>query len=152
MKVIVCIIISIFIITYYASLADCLEVKLISPIGAVARSTIPGWGQFYTHDKLQGVIVFLSVGIMSGVGAYAYMEYQDYYSKYRPAALSGSSQANFYYEKANDFNKLSQFLFYTAAGIWAYGAIDSYIDAHIYNARIQASMIDVDSTRFNSLK
>jgi len=144
--------ISILLLTLSTSLVEGLEIKLISPIGAVARSTIPGWGQFYTHDKLQGVIVFLSVGIIGGFGIYADAEYRDYYNKYRPAALNDSVQANFYFEKANDYYKLSRFLFYAAAGIWAYGAIDSYIDANIYNARIQASMIDVDSDRFNSLK
>ena len=145
--------ISILILTLSASLVEGLEVKLISPIGAVARSTIPGWGQFYTHDKLQGVIVFLSVGIIGGFGIYTDAEYRDYYyNKYRPAALADSAQSNSYFEKANDYYKLSRFLLYAAAGIWAYGAVDSYIDANIYNARVQASMIDLDSDRFNSLK
>ena len=47
------------------------EIRLISPIGAAARSVIPGWGQVYTRSKLQGAIVFLSVGLLAGGGVRA---------------------------------------------------------------------------------
>jgi hypothetical protein len=147
--------ISILIMSLSANFVEGIEVKLISPIGAVARSAIPGWGQFYTHDRLSGVIIFLSIGIVGGFGIQADAEYRDYYyNKYRPEALTSpnSSKANSYFTKANDYYKLSRFLLYTAAGIWTYATLDSYVDAHIYNARIQSSMIDVDSDRFKPLK
>jgi len=152
-KTSVCITIFILILSLSASAVDIVEIKLISPIGAVARSVVPGWGQFYTHDKLQGVAVLLSVGILSGLGIKTDAQYRDYYyNKYRPAVYSGSSQAASYFSKSNDYYKLSRFLLYAAAGIWAYAAIDAYIDAHIYNARKQSAMIDVNSERLQKLK
>ena len=60
------IILILLILSLSVSATDVIEIKLISPIGAIARAVVPGWGQFYTHDKLQGVVVFLSVGILSG--------------------------------------------------------------------------------------
>jgi len=152
-KISVCVTIFILILSLSASAVDIVEIRLISPIGAVARSVVPGWGQFYTHDKLQGAVIFLSVGVLSGLGIKADAQYRDYYyNKYRPSVFSGSNQANSYFSKSNDYYKLSRFLLYTAAGIWAYAAIDAYIDAHIYNARKQSAMIDVNSERLQKLK
>ena len=152
-KTTVCVTIFILILSLSVSAADILEVKLISPIGAIARSVVPGWGQFYTHNSLQGVAVFLSVGILSGLGIKTDAQYRDYYyNKYRPAVFSGSSQAASYFSKSNDYYKLSRFLLYAAAGIWAYSAVEAYIDAHIYNARKQSAMIDVNSERLQKLK
>jgi hypothetical protein len=151
-KTAICATVFIFIFSLSAICND-VEIKLISPIGAVARSVIPGWGQFYTHDKLQGVAIFLSVGILGGLGIQTDAQYRDYYyNKYRPAVFSGSSQAASYFSKSNDYYKLSRFMLYTAAGIWAYGIIDAYVDAHIYNARKQSEMINVNSERLQTIK
>ena len=78
--------------------------------------------------------------------------YRDYYGKYRNAVYSDSSQAVFYYGKANDYYKLSRFLFYTAAGIWAYSVINAYVDAHIYNAQQQIKMLDINDKQLQMLK
>ncbi|MGB9596988.1 MAG: DUF5683 domain-containing protein [Candidatus Poribacteria bacterium] len=128
------------------------EIKLISPIGAIARSAIPGWGQFYTHNKFQGILVFLSVSALGGLGLRTDAEYRSYYKQYKESVYSGSDQSPYYYDKANDYYKLSQFFLYTAVGIWVYSAVDSYIEAHIYNARVQSSAIDVDSQRLQTIK
>jgi hypothetical protein len=155
-KITVCvtiIILILLILSLSVSATDVIEIRLVSPIGAVARSVVPGWGQFYTHDKLQGVAVLLSVGILGGLGIKEDAQYRDYYyNKYRPAVFSGSSQAASYFSKSNDYYKLSRFLLYAAAGIWAYSAVEAYIDAHIYNARKQSAMIDVNSERLQKLK
>jgi hypothetical protein len=133
--------------------ADGSEVKLISPIGAAIRSVVPGWGQFYTHSKLEGVLVFLSVGVLTGSGVQMDARYRDLYNnEYRPAVLSGSSDADFYFDESNQYYKLSRFLFYTAAGIWAYSVIDAYVDAHIYNAKQQARSLDIDNKGLEQLK
>lgn len=144
----------ILIIFVFAGMSsEALEIKLISPIGAVARSIIPGWGQFYTHDKLQGVIVFLSVSIIGSLGIQEDAEYRHYYNDfYRQAVYSGSDKANYYFDKANDYYKLSRFLLYTAAGIWAYSAIDAYIDAHMYNAKQQVIILGINDERLKPLK
>ncbi len=129
------------------------EIRLISPIGAVTRSIVPGWGQFYTHDKLQGVLVFLSVSIIGGLGIKEDAEYRRYYNDfYKPAVYSESDKASYYFDKANDYYKLSRFLLYTAAGIWAYSAIDAYIDAHMYNAKQQILILGIDGERLKPLK
>lgn len=135
------------------SYAESLEVKLISPMGAAARSIIPGWGQIYTRDKLQGVIIFLSVGVLSGGGVRADAIYRHFYdNEYSPAVLSGSDQADFYFDKSNQYYKLSRFLLYAAAGIWAYSIMDAYVDAHIYNSRQQVKMLDIDDGNVRELK
>ncbi len=124
------------------------EIRLISPIGAVARSIVPGWGQFYTHDKLQGTLIFLSVSIIGSFGIKEDAEYRRYYNDfYKQAVYSESSQASYYFDKANDYYKLSRFLLYTAAGIWAYSAIDAYIDAQIYNAKQKVLILGIDDGR-----
>lgn len=142
-------------VLFLSILANCVEsseVRLISPIGAVSRSVIPGWGQFYTHSKLKGIIVFLSVGILSVGGVQVDATYRDYYNKYRDAVFNDSSQADSYFDRSNQYYKLSRFLLYTAAGIWAYSIIDSYVDAHIYNAQQQSKTLDIDDERLQQLK
>jgi TM2 domain-containing membrane protein YozV len=142
-------------VLFLSILTNCVEsseVRLISPIGAVSRSVIPGWGQFYTHNKLKGIIVFLSVGILGVGGVQVDTTYRDYYNKYRNAVFTDSSQADFYFDRSNQYYKLSRFLLYTAAGIWAYSIIDSYVDAHIYNAQQQSKMLDIDDERLQQLK
>ncbi len=156
MKITICIVITYLIlslstVSVIGSVGD-VEIKLISPIGAIARSVIPGWGQLYTHNKFQGLLVFLSVSALSGLGIQTDAEYRSYYNQYKELVYSGSDQSPYYYDKANDYYKLSRFFIYTAAGIWVYSAINSYIDAHIYNARIQSSAIDIDSQRLQMIK
>jgi len=129
------------------------EIKFISPIGAVARSAIPGWGQVYTKHFFKGVIVFLSIGALGAGGLEADAIYRDYYNnKYAPAVLSDSDKANFYFDKSNQYFKLSRFLLYAAGGIWAYSIIDAYIDAHIYNAEQQIKMLKIDDEKLQQLK
>jgi len=129
------------------------EIRLISPIGAAARSIIPGWGQVYTRSKIQGVVVFLSIGLIAGGGARAYAIHQDFYNnRYVPAVLAESDQADFYYDRSNQYFKLYRFLVGTAAGIWAYSALDAYVDAHIYNARQRARILDIDDKGLRQLK
>ena len=133
--------------------AESSEIRLISPIGAATRSVIPGWGQIYTRSKLEGVFVFLSVGLLSGSGMSARAKYLDIYNnQYTPAALAGSDQEDFYFDRANQYSKLSRFLFYTAAGIWAYSVLDAYVDAHIYNAQQQVDMLHIDDESLQQLK
>jgi hypothetical protein len=134
------------------SCVESLEIKLISPIGAAVRSIIPGWGQVYTRDKLGGAIIFLSVGVLSGGGIQANDKYLSFYDSYRDAVLADSGEADFYFDRSNQYYKLSRFLLYTAAGIWAYSIMDAYVDAHIYNARQQARMIDIKDERLRQLR
>lgn len=133
------------------------EIRFISPIGAAARSVIPGWGQIYTRNKLGGVVIFVSVGILAGSGVLADAEYRHYYyDKYTPAVvdpdLVDPNLAADFYDRSNQYYKLSRFLLYTAAGIWVYSIIDAYVDAHIYNARQQMRMLDIDDGRLRQLK
>ena len=137
-------------------LADCVEsseLELISPIGAVSRSIIPGWGQVYTHSKLEGAVVFVSIGLLTGGGLEADRIYRRIYNNdYTPAILADSSEAASYFDEANQYYKLSRFLLYTAAGIWAYSIIDAYIDAHVFNARQQTKALDIDDSEVLQIK
>lgn len=133
--------------------AETSEVRLISPIGAAARSIVPGWGQIYTHSRLEGAIILLSVGILVSGGLRANDTYLNFYNdKYSPAVLADSNQADFYFDRSNQYYKLSRFLLYTAAGIWAYSIMDAYVGAHIYNAKQQVRMLDIDDKRLRQLK
>jgi hypothetical protein len=132
---------------------ESLEIRLISPIGAATRSIVPGWGQIYTDNKLKGIVIFLSVGILAGSGIRSDAIYRDIYNNdYTPAILDDSDQADYYFDRSNQYYKLSRFLLYTAAGIWAYSAIDAYVDAHIYNAQQQVKMLEIDDRRLLELK
>ena len=141
---------------FFSILTGCVEsseIKLISPIGAATRSIIPGWGQIYTHSKVEGVIIFLSVGALFGGGARADSIYRDYYNnRYTPAVYAGSDQADFYFDRSNQYYKMSRFLLYAAAGIWAYSMLDAYADAHFYNARQQAEALDIDDGSLRQLR
>ncbi len=141
---------------FLSILTDCAEsseIRLVSPMGAAARSVIPGWGQIYTRSKIQGVIVFLSVGLFAAGGVRADAIYRDFYNnKYTPAVLTDSDQADFYYDRSNQYFKLSRFLLAAAGGIWLYSALDAYVDAQIYNARQRASVLDIDDGSLRQLK
>ena len=126
---------------------------MISPMGAAARSVIPGWGQIYTRSKVQGVAVFLSVGLLAAGGMRADAIYRDYYNnRYIPAVFADSDQADSYFDRSNQYFKLSRFLLYAAGGIWAYGALDAYVDAHIYNARQRSKILHIDDGSLRELK
>ena len=106
-----------------------------------------------TRSKLEGVIVFLSVGLLSSGGMRAHAIYRDYYNnKYTPAVLAESDKADVYLDRANQYYKLSRFLLYSAAGIWAYSVLDAYVDAHIYNAQQQVDMLHIDDGSLQQLK
>ena len=141
---------------FFSILTDCVEgseIRLISPIGAAARSVVPGWGQVYTHSKLEGIVVFLAVGALASGGVRADAIYRDYYNnKYTPAVHAGSDQADFYFDRSNQYYKLSRFLLYAAGGIWAYSVLDAYVDAHIYNAQRQAEVLHIDDGSLQQLR
>lgn len=141
---------------FLSIVTDCVEsaeIKFISPIGAVSRSIVPGWGQVYTHHKFKGALVFLSVVILGSSGVRTDSIYRDYYdNKYRLAVESDSGDADYYFDRSNQYYKLSRFLLYSAAGVWAYSIIDSYVDAHIYNAQQQIEVLRVDDGKIQQLK
>ena len=140
-------------LSIFTGCVESLEIKLISPIGAATRSIVPGWGQIYTQNKLKGAIIFLSVGILAGSGIRSDAIYRDIYDNdYKAAILTDSGQADYYFDRSNQYYKLSRFLLYTAAGIWAYSIIDAYVDAHLYNAQQQAEMLEINDEGLLELK
>lgn len=124
-------------------------VHLVSPIGAVGRSVIPGWGQFYAHNRLPGAVAFLGTsGLLIGAWM-AHQSFQDIYNNdYVPIAIKdrNSPEAIFQYNRANQRFKLRQFFLLTAAGVWAYSMIDSYVSANLYNAKVKANRL-IDDTK-----
>ena len=95
----------------------------------------------------------MSIGILGAAGAKTDATYRDYYNnKYTPAVLDDSDLADYYFDEANQYYKLSRFLLYTAGGIWAYSIVDAYIDAHVYNAKQQMKMLQIDDNKIKELK
>ena len=140
-------------LSIFTNCVECSEIRFISPIGAATRSIIPGWGQVYTSQKLQGAVAFLAVGILFGGAVQANATSRNIYNdKYVPAFLADSSQADFHFDRANQYHKLSRFLLYAGAGIWGYSIIDAYIDAHVHNARLQVRMLDIDDGGIQQLR
>ena len=129
--------------------------RLISPIGAVARSAVlPGWGQFYAHKRFLGTTAFVSTGGLLIGALVTHQSFQDVYNnEYVPVALNDpeSPEAVFQYNRANQRYKLRQFFLFAAAGVWAYSLIDSYVGANLYNAETKANQLIDDMKRIEKL-
>lgn len=128
------------------------SVRLISPYGAVARSAvIPGWGQYHARNYLQSVFSFSGVcASLAGV-AMTHFSFREIYDKeYLPLAVKNrkSKAALIAYDRANQKYRVRQFLLYSAAGIWAYSIIDSYVAANLYNALTKSRLIIEESKAF----
>jgi len=121
------------------------ELELISPLGAVIRSSLlPGYGQVYTGKKVQGVVSFITTCSFLTSSFIVRSSYKDiYYNKYIPAANENlySPETSDYYNQANQKYKLSQFFLFTGLGFWAYSLIDSYVEANFYNAELKADRL-----------
>ena len=131
------------------------DLRLISPIGAVVRSAIlPGWGQFYAHNRFLGTTSFVGAsGLLVGA-LITHQSFQDVYNnEYVPVALidDQSPEAIFQYNRANQRYKLRQFFLFAAAGVWAYSLIDSYVGANLYNAETKADQLIDDMKRIERL-
>ncbi len=131
------------------------SVRLISPIGTMARSTVfPGWGQFHSRNYFRGGLVLLGIG-SSAVGAF--LAHQSFATQYNNYVLTASYDPDdsdtvlASYDKANQKYKLKMFFIYTGIGIWAYSIIDSYVSANFYNATSQIRSIQEDAQNIEKL-
>ena len=132
------------------------EIRLVSPTGASIRSIfVPGWGQIYTENKIKGGILFVSTGALFTSGFIARSAYKEVYENdYRPAARKdiNSPESKKYYNQANQRYKLMKFLFFTSVGVWAYCAIDAYVNANIYNAQAKSGGLLEDVKKIEELE
>ena len=131
------------------------DLRLVSPIGAVGRSAVlPGWGQFYAHNRLLGATSFVGTsGLLIGA-LITHQSFQDVYNNaYVPVASNNpeSPEAVFQYNRANQRFKLRQFFLFAAAGVWAYSLIDSYVGANLYNAEAKAGQLIDDMKQLEEL-
>ena len=131
------------------------DLRLVSPIGAIGRSAVlPGWGQFYAHNRFLGVTSFLGTsGLLIGA-LITHQSFRDVYNnEYVPVALKDpqSPEALFQYNRANQLYKLQQFFLFAAAGVWAYSLIDSYVGANLYNAEAKANQLIDDMEQLEEL-
>lgn len=131
------------------------EIRLVSPIGAAVRSAfLPGWGQIYTESKIRGSILFVSCGAILAGGFISRKSYQNIYQDYKntaealdnPHECKNLQECKDLYDKANQHFKLSQFLFFSSIGVWAYGIIDSYVNGNFYNAQVKSEKL-LDDTK-----
>lgn len=131
------------------------DLRLVSPIGAVARSAVlPGWGQFHAHKRVLGATSFVgATGFLIGALITDQFFRDVYNNEYVPVALidDKSPEALFQYNRANQRYKLRQFFLFAAAGVWAYSLIDSYVGANLYNAEAKANQLIEDMKRLEAL-
>jgi len=132
------------------------EINLTSPIGAAVRSAfLPGWGQIYTESEIRGSILFISCGSLIAGGFISRNFYQNAYQEYKDIAWESlenpqdknlQERKDLLFDKANQRFKLSQFLFFTSIGVWAYGIIDSYVNGNFYNVQVKSERL-LDDTK-----
>lgn len=100
--------------------------KMVSSGGTMARSIIPGWGQFYTGYKTKG---YLFAG-----GALTSLALTLFYVKQAYTAEDYYNQASPYEKKAK-YDEAKQFATYrnvfvgVTVAVWAAGCIDAYFDS-----------------------
>jgi TM2 domain-containing membrane protein YozV len=138
------------------------EMRLVSPIGAAVRSAfLPGWGQIYTESKIRGSILFVSCGAILAGGFISRKSYQSFYRDYTDVASKAlknpqdkdlKEREEPLYDKANQRFKLSQFLFFSSIGVWAYGIIDSYINGNFYNAQAKSKKLLDDTKKIENME
>jgi len=132
------------------------EIRLVSPAGASIRSIfLPGWGQIYTESRIKGGILFVSAGALLTSGFIARSAYKEVYENdYQPAARKNvnSPEAQEFYNQANQRYKLMKFFFFASIGVWAYGVVDSYVSANIYNAQAKSGELLEDVKKIEELE
>jgi len=137
------------------------EMRLVSPIGAAVRSAfLPGWGQIYTESKIRGSILFVSSGAILAGGFISRKSYQNFYQDYKntaealdtPQECKNLKECQDLYDKANQRFKLSQFLFFSSIGVWAYGIIDSYVNGNFYNAQVKSEKLRDDTKKIENME
>ena len=138
------------------------EIRLVSPMGASVRSAfLPGWGQIYTENTIRGGILFVSFGALLTSSFEARRSYQDIYREYKGVAWQAldapqnkelQERKELLFERSNQRFKLSQFLFFSSLGIWAYGIIDSYVNGNFYNARVKSEKLLYDTKKIENME
>jgi len=132
------------------------QTRLVSPVGASIRATfLPGWGQIYTDSKIKGGMIFISTGALLTSGFIFRSDYQKVYQDYLDAYEDfgeSSNQTKKLYDEANQRYKLMKFFFFASVGVWAYGIIDSYVNANIYNAQAKSGELLDDVKRIEELE
>jgi len=129
--------------------------RLISPVGSVVRSVIiPGWGQIHAQNYVSGSFSFLgTTGLLVG-GLVSHRSFRQIYDKeYAPVAKvnSKSPAALSIYGRVNQVYKIRQFFLLTAAGVWAYSIVDSYVAANLRNARSKSQVLLRDVVKIEKL-
>jgi len=131
-----------------------------SPSGALWRSVIPGWGQYYNEEYWKAPILFGSAVGLSGLIVYFNSEYQNYSDQLENATKKGSKipiesvedLSDTYFpitkSKLTDFeirqikgNKESfrdsrDMMAFYLLGIYIISAVDAYVGAHLYDFNV----------------
>ena len=129
--------------------------RLVSPVGSVVRSVvIPGWGQIHAQNYVSGSFSFLgTTGLLVG-GLVSHRSFRQIYdNEYAPVAKvnSKSPAALSIYGRVNQVYKIRQFFLLTAAGVWAYSIVDSYVAANLRNARSKSRVLLRDVVKIEKL-
>ncbi|MDA3813448.1 MAG: DUF5683 domain-containing protein [Candidatus Cloacimonetes bacterium] len=115
-------------ILIFTSLLADEKIKNKQPLKAAALSCIfPGGGQLYNGKYLKSGLVFAMEGSFIGLATFHHLEAEKYYDKYK-VSLSETDYNEYvkYYERRqSDFFWVGTIIFLSA--------IDSYIDAHLFD-------------------
>lgn len=110
-----------------------------SPTGAALRSAlIPGWGQFYTKNYIKATVFFgVDVGFIYGA-IVQHTRYQDALesadrTKTEERRIELEQEANFYRDDRNR-------LIWWTAGITLLASIDAFVEAHLFDFRIDPEL------------
>lgn len=107
-----------------------------NPTGALFRSlVVPGWGQLYTGHPIKAVVFFgTDLGMLYGIYSQN-RQYEDYLDQ------AGNTKSDIYRARLED---LADFyrddrnkLIWWTAGVMLLSGFDAYVEAHLYDFRIE---------------
>jgi len=117
------------ILIFTSLLADEENIKK-KPLKAVALSCIfPGGGQLYNGKYLKSGFIFAIEGSFIGLAAYHHLEAEKYYDRYR---VNPDLNSDYYIEYKKYYERRQSDLFWIGTIIFL-SAIDSYVDAHLFD-------------------
>jgi hypothetical protein len=131
-----------------------------SPSGALWRSVIPGWGQYYNEEYWKAPILFGSAVGLGSLIVYFNSEFQDYSDQLENATRRGSKipiesvddlSDSYYPIKKNNltdfeikqlegnkenFRDSRDMMAFYLLGIYIISAVDAYVGAHLYDFNV----------------
>lgn len=122
-----------------------------SPSGALIRSiAVPGWGQLYVDRPYKALVFFgVNVGMVYGA-VFQHVQFLDYVDKADsvtpddpddPQSVEQARRlSEFYEDTANFYRDDRNRLIWWSAGVILLASLDAYVEAHLYDFRIDPTI------------